>query len=326
MAAEKSTGRVFIGGVAVFTPPARVRVRKGFIKLALNVPSESLIAGFAPQSLCWSARRGMAGRSDVGAIPLGDIALLRCDPDGSVVVAYWEGGQRGQERQLAFWPDRRQLLSASEVLEEIERWADDERVGPLPEVTSAEEELREHGDGSETPTVARQDEPSVIRLLRALGGEDSVQLDPGPIAESMLQKQTGSWMQNFHDRYPQYETGDLWRKGNCLHTLMLLGWKIGRVVLADSGALDESYRSEDVVSLADATALRFANLDEASWSNLGRTGLALYSGSAVESIFDGPDAGRPLQDDHQRELHLLGEAALRYGVACACAEAGVAGL
>jgi hypothetical protein len=125
-----STGRVFTGGVAVFTPPARVRVRKGFIKLARNVPSGSLIAGFAPQALCWSARRGMFGGSDVGAIPLEHIALLRCDPDGSVVVAYWEGGQRGQERQLAFWwgRDRRKLLNANEMLEEIERWADDERA------------------------------------------------------------------------------------------------------------------------------------------------------------------------------------------------------
>jgi hypothetical protein len=113
MAAKKTT--VFVGGVASYAPPARVRVRKGFIKLA-------------PKSLGWSARRGMAGRSDVGTIPLEHIALLRCDPDGSVVVAYWEGGQGGQERQLAFWPDKRQPLSANEVLEEIERWADDERA------------------------------------------------------------------------------------------------------------------------------------------------------------------------------------------------------
>lgn len=130
LGAFTSTGRVFIGGVAVYAPPARVRVRKGFIKLARNVPSGSLIAGFAPRSLCWSARRGMFGRSDVGAIPPEHIALLRCDPDGSVVVSYWEGGQRGQERQLAFWWGRnmRQLGNANEVLEEIERWTDDERA------------------------------------------------------------------------------------------------------------------------------------------------------------------------------------------------------
>jgi hypothetical protein len=106
MAAKNTT--TFFGGVASYAPPARVRVRKGYINLA-------------PGSLRWSARRGIAGRSDVGAIALEQMARLRCDPDGSVVVAYWEGRQ---ERQLAFWPDPRQLLSANDVLDAIERWAD----------------------------------------------------------------------------------------------------------------------------------------------------------------------------------------------------------
>lgn len=101
------------GGVAIYRPPATVRVRKGNIRTTEG-------------GLAWADTGGLFSRTKTGVIPWGAIRVIRHDADGSVVVAYL---RNGSEEDLAFWPGDRSHATAESVAQGLRRLVES-RAGP----------------------------------------------------------------------------------------------------------------------------------------------------------------------------------------------------
>lgn len=77
----------WVGGVAQYEPPARVRPLRGF----LSVRGEHVH---------WSTSGSVWKRSGGGKVAFSEIQPVARDPDGSVVIAW----RNPEEQHLAFWP------------------------------------------------------------------------------------------------------------------------------------------------------------------------------------------------------------------------------
>ncbi len=325
---RKAQDEVWLGRLARYAPPARVRRLQGTVRL--NDDGLRFVG------------LGVISRGVEGVVAASEIETILVDNDGSIVVAWRDGDSR--EQHVAFWPDRRDESSET-IAAKWENWRASRAAANLvsdiraaARLQVSDEDLFDDSGSVDSPVDAEDRfsklmsryflDPSVQAVLALAQDpqrrEAAVRRSAGAI-DDLLQRAAMGWLSILREEDAHLvPTPRAWTDlGSALYTVALVGWAIGTAWKDHEGIERTPIRPEDADALGADTAELTAQLDVEALDDWPFYCIENFRGMWINGSVLKPVGLDRASDPEEstRVLWSLGHVALTWGFCLALAEA-----